>query len=137
MTYYFFDTSAFIAQSQVDDKYHKQALKIAEKLEKEGAIGCTTDFVLSETLTFLRYNIGHRSALEFHQAIKTGSNLIVVYTIQEDFKQGMKIFEQYQDKDFSVVDCISFVIMRKRNITHAFTFNKQFEQAGFEIIKPN
>lgn len=63
MIYYFYDASAFIAQSRIDDEHHQQALKIADKLDKENAVGYTTDFVLAEVLTFLRYKAGHQASL--------------------------------------------------------------------------
>jgi len=136
MRRHFVDSSAFIAQSRVNDQYHKEALAISQKLQKEHAIGITTDFVLSETLTFLRRKTGHHAALKFYEAIKDALDLIIVHTNQKDFERAMEIFKQYHDKEFSVVDCMSFAIMEKQNLTQAFTFDKHFEQAGFEIIKP-
>jgi uncharacterized protein len=45
--------------------------------------------------------------------------------------EGWQYFQQHQDKDYSLTDCISFIVMRKQGITTAFTFDRHFEQAGF------
>ncbi|MDZ7700528.1 MAG: hypothetical protein U5R49_27570 [Deltaproteobacteria bacterium] len=36
-------------------------------------------------------------------------------------------------KDLSLVDCMSFEIMEAREITEAFTFDRHFEEQGFTI----
>ncbi len=38
---------------------------------------------------------------------------------------------QHTDKDWTLTDCISFVIMRERNVAEALTGDHHFEQAGF------
>jgi len=47
----------------------------------------------------------------------------------------MEIFKQYQDKDFSFVDCMSFAIMNQQNLSQAFTFDQHFAPAGFEMVE--
>jgi len=44
------------------------------------------------------------------------------------------IYKSYQDKSWSIVDCISFVVMRDMEIINALTFDRHFEQAGFHIL---
>ena len=50
------------------------------------------------------------------------------------FKRGVDLFEQRQDKEWSLTDCLSFVVMRDKGITEALTGDKHFEQAGFVAI---
>lgn len=132
---YFIDASAFIAQSRSDDQYHKEASIISHKLKAERLNGVSTDYVLAETLTALRRRIGYQNAIKFYETIKRAAHLTVIYTKAKDFEQAFQIFKKYHDKDFSFVDCVSFAIMQHYKITQAFTFDKHFKQAGFEIIK--
>jgi len=44
------------------------------------------------------------------------------------------MYKSYQDKSWSIVDCISFVVMRDMEIINALTFDRHFEQAGFHIL---
>jgi len=134
MKRHFIDSSAFIGQTCASDQYHKAARKISKRLRKEHSIGVTTDYVLSETLTFLSLRVGHYAAIKFFEAIQATVNLIIVYTTKKDFERAMEIFKQYQDKDFSFVDCMSFAIMNQQNLSQAFTFDQNFAQAGFEKV---
>ena len=134
MKRHFIDSSAFIGQTCRDDQYHRQARKISKRLKKN-SIGVTTDYVLSETLTFLSLRVGHYAAIKFYETIHEVANLIIVYTTKKDFHQAMEIFKQYQDKDFSFVDCMSFAIMNQQNLFQAFTFDQHFAQAGFEKVE--
>jgi len=44
------------------------------------------------------------------------------------------LFAQRQDKDWSLTDCLSFVVMQDEGITQALTGDKHFEQAGFTAL---
>ena len=48
-----------------------------------------------------------------------------------DDGEAWQLFTQRQDKDWSLVDCSSFVIMKNRHISEALTTDHNFEQAGF------
>lgn len=135
MKQHFIDTSGFAAEILVDDKYHEQALVIAEELQRQNSHPTTTDYVLSETLTLLKARSGHQAALQFAELINRDSDLTIVYTNHKGFENALRIFKTYQDKKFSFVDCLSFSVMQKYQLTHAFTFDKHFAQAGFEILK--
>jgi predicted nucleic acid-binding protein len=49
-------------------------------------------------------------------------------------QQAWEYFKQHQDKEWSLVDCVSFVLMRQRGITEALTTDHHFEQAGFVCL---
>jgi predicted nucleic acid-binding protein len=44
------------------------------------------------------------------------------------------LFLSRPDKEWSLTDCISFVVMEKRDIRQAFTADKHFAKAGFEAM---
>ena len=50
------------------------------------------------------------------------------------FQRGVELFEQRRDKDWSLTDCLSFVVMQDEGITQALTGDKHFEQAGFTAL---
>ena len=47
------------------------------------------------------------------------------------FEQGIELFADRPDKEWSLTDCISFLVMRKEQVTEAPTADHHFEQAGF------
>jgi predicted nucleic acid-binding protein len=60
----FVDTSAWIAVIDKADQYHLKASEYFKQKTKEGTRWITSDYILDETITRLRYNVGHRKAVE-------------------------------------------------------------------------
>jgi predicted nucleic acid-binding protein len=46
-------------------------------------------------------------------------------------QRGFDLFSQRPDKEWSLTDCISFVVMQDYGVTDALTSDGDFEQAGF------
>lgn len=95
----------------------------------------TTSYVLDEIVTFFN-RIGH------HPKTVTVGNMLLhspsVWLIHVDealFYEGWAYFQQHEDKDYSLTDCISFVVMRNLGIATAYTFDHHFVQAGF-LVEP-
>ncbi|MEE9164994.1 MAG: PIN domain-containing protein [Nitrospinota bacterium] len=94
----------------------------------------TTNYTFSETLTLIRYRLGHNAAITFGKKLKN-SNSVALYRVTEDEeKKAWLLFEKYSDKKFSFLDCISFAVMENLKIKEAFTFDKHFKQIGFRIL---
>jgi uncharacterized protein len=53
---------------------------------------------------------------------------------QELFDQGVELYAARTDKQWSLTDCISFVVMRQYRVTEALTGDRHFEQAGFTAM---
>ncbi|MEK6284465.1 MAG: hypothetical protein AABO57_01835 [Acidobacteriota bacterium] len=50
------------------------------------------------------------------------------------FEKGFETYQKYDDKDWGLVDCISFVVMWEAGVVEALTFDSDFKQAGFTIL---
>ena len=132
--YYFIDASAFIALIYEKDGHHQESIRITKKLSKQDRIGITTDFSLSEAYTVIKLRDGHETAALFDKFISDRKGIVIIEGAKF-FEQARKAFLAAKEKKYSFIDCLSFVIMKKKKITHAFTFDKHFEQAGFKIMK--
>lgn len=134
----FVDTGGWIAITVVRDQFHKQAASYYRKLSKKEIPLVTSNYVLAETYTRIRYDDGHPKALQFHsliiQAIKLG-RLHLEWVTPTIHQEAWRIFEHYQDQVFSFVDCTSFVIARKVRAKEIFGFDQNFNTVGF-ILKP-
>jgi hypothetical protein len=62
------------------------------------------------------------------------SGVEIVAVRDEHFQQGCDLYARRKDKDWSLTDCISFVIMREYGIDSALTSDEDFEQAGFKRL---
>lgn len=127
----FLDTSYLLALEIENDQNHKIATQHWQRISALLPPLVTTSFILDETVTFFNSRGYHA------QAIRVGNNLLnspSVQFIHVDAAllfEGWSYFQSHDDKDYSLTDCISFVLMRKLGITTAFTFDRHFEQAGF------
>ena len=52
----------------------------------------------------------------------------------ELFDRGCELYTSRSDKEWSLTDCISFVVMKERGLTDALTPDRHFEQAGFKVL---
>jgi uncharacterized protein len=50
------------------------------------------------------------------------------------FEKALEIYEKFNDKTWGLVDCISFVAMKERGLTNVLTFDRDFTEAGFDVI---
>jgi predicted nucleic acid-binding protein len=58
----------------------------------------------------------------------------VVNISSQLFYQGLTLYESRLDKNWGLVDCISFVVMEQQNLTDALTSDRHFIQAGFQAL---
>jgi len=133
----FIDTSAFIAVANGRDAHHKEAVDFLEEVQAgrtEFRRLLTTDYIIDETLTNIRFKVGHRQAVEWGRAI-FGSH--AVEKVQVDNKllsRAFEIFEKYRDKRLSFTDCTSFAVMEGMGIKKAFAFDNHFLALGFGMV---
>jgi len=126
----FLDTT-FLALADEDDKYHSAATPAYTELLQAKAQLLTSNFVLSETYTLIRFKVGHPAAVEFMKSF--GQTGIKILRVSEAIEQTAKtIFVRYDDKDFSFVDCTSFALMDHHRLDHAFAFDSHFRQYRFK-----
>ena len=66
--------------------------------------------------------------------IEKSENWTVITIDDKLMKKGVSKFKQMNDKDWSLVDCISMIISKDFDIANIFTNDHHFEQAGFKIL---
>lgn len=124
----FIDTVYVVALISPRDQFHEQAIEIANQLT--GYPLLVTDAVLLEVGNALARS--HKlEAVSVIEQFLAFEEVEVVHLTPQLFRQALAMYKTYQDKAWSLVDCISFVVMRQAGITSALTFDHHFEQAGF------
>lgn len=66
--------------------------------------------------------------------LQTDTQVTIVPADQGLMDRGLALYVSRPDKDWSLTDCISFVVMQERSITDALTADHHFEQAGFVAL---
>lgn len=127
----FADTSYYVALLNPADEFHAFALKHGGGSHERVVV---TEFVLIELANSLS-RVGKReSVVAMLQALRTATTITVVAASHELFERGLALFQSRPDKDWSLTDCISFVVMEQHGLTDALTADRHFEQAGFKAL---
>ena len=130
----FLDTSYAIALSIVDDEFHGIAVKIADKIEAENISLITTQAILLEIGNSLSKKSLRQGAISLLESIQNDDSIIVVPLLPELYTNAFKLFRNRDDKEWGLVDCISFVVMEEYNVSDALTTDTHFKQAGFRAL---
>jgi predicted nucleic acid-binding protein len=117
----FVDTSIWYAAADSSDASNTRAKAIL----KAGEPLLTTDHVLVETWTLLRYRIQRNAAERFWEGIRSGVAVIEPVGIA-DLEAAWQIGLSYQDQDFSIVDRTSFAVMRRLGIERVASLDDHF-----------
>lgn len=133
----FVDTSAWVALFDRSDKYHFPATSAFRLKQGHSAQLLTTDYVLDETLTHLRYACGHQVAVNCGKWLLESPHIEIVRIDQFYWEDGWRIFRQFKDKAWAFTDCVSFCVMWQLELREAFTFDHHFAQAGFVLWPEN
>jgi predicted nucleic acid-binding protein len=132
----FTDSSAFYALTDRDDANHEAALAIARELGRQRWILYTTNVVLIEQHALHLSRLGRAIALQALLLIDR-SDIRIVRVTAEDELAAREILTRYTDKDWSLADATSFVVMERLGIRYAFTFDSDFAQYGFTVLAPD
>jgi hypothetical protein len=126
----FADTSFYLALLRGDDPVHSRAL--AESRAGHSII--TTEFILLELGNACARATDHADFLALVAGLRASPRATIVPLGSQLLEQGMQLMGERQDKDWSLTDCVSFVVMREHGIHGVLTTDKHFEQAGFTTL---
>ncbi len=130
----FVDTAGWMACADAADPAHGRATAARDRwLERKGVL-VTTDYVIDETLTLIRFRLGLRAAEAWWKQIEGSARLQWEPITPERAENARALFFRYADKDFSYTDCTSFVVMQQLKLKQALTTDRHFKQIGFQIV---
>jgi len=128
----FIDTGGFIALIHKKDPRHEIAIYYySSAIEKSHLF--TTNMVISETYTWLRYHTSHYIAVKFLDILEKSIANNELKVVQIDViteEKAKQILRKYSDQDFSYVDATSFVVMDLLNIDNVFGFDSHYHIFG-------
>ena len=130
----FADTGYWVALLNPRDELHNKATELSKTLNPVHIV--TSEMVLIEVLNDFskRGDYLRQAATELIDRIQENPNITLVSQTSEQFRQGLELYKNRLDKNWSLTDCVSFKIMEKMSIYEALAYDKHFEQAGFRTL---
>jgi predicted nucleic acid-binding protein len=127
----FIDTGYLLALELKSDQNHLAAKRHWQRAVAALPQLVTTSYVLNEVVTYLNSRNQHIKAVQVGNNLLRSPSVQLIHVNEALFYEGWSYFQKYQDKRYSLTDCISFVIMNHAGISMAFAFDQHFVQAGF------
>ena len=127
----FTDTSGLYAVAAQENQRHKPALRLLESAT--GLV--TTRFVVLETVSLITKRRSAPDAKRWYGQFLASRSLTIREHEPKLFREAEEFWRTYDDKDWDLIDCYSFMVMRRERLTTALTFDGHFRQAGFLIIE--
>lgn len=127
----FVDTLFVVALVNQRDSYHAQATTLADQFDGQPLL--TTDAVLLEIGNALARNF-KAQAIEIIDDFLSSREVEIIRLTAALFDRAYALYKQYQDKEWGLLDCVSFVVMRDAGVQRALTFDQHFVQAGFQAL---
>ena len=130
----FADSAGFVAAFDARDGRHDRAARAWRRFAEEGVYLVTTQLVLAETVTHVRRRAGWQPSREVGEVLLMSRVVEIVGLSDEQLAAAWREFVRNPDPKLSLCDAASFVVMRERGLTAAFTFDHHFAGAGFELV---
>jgi len=130
----FADTSYWIALLNPRDELHQKAIAAAQDYPAEQIV--TSEMVLVELLNgFSDHGPRVREAVSRAvQTLRSDPRVVVIPQTGDQFDRALTRYQSTVDKNWSLTDCASFLIMEAEGIGAALTHERHFAQAGFQTL---
>ena len=127
----FADTFYYFALLSPSDVTHQRAAALTPMLQ--GRI-VTTAWIITELAAAFSAPPRRARCLDLIDHLYADPQIIIIPSAPELFDAGLALYRNRPDKEWSLTDCISFIVMEREGITEALTGDHHFEQAGFTAL---
>jgi uncharacterized protein len=131
MTAVFADSSFYLALVNVRDGLHGAAVESARSFRDKSY---TSEYVLSEVGNWLGRSGDKQVFVHLVEDLQADADTIIVPGDHSLFLSALDLYARRLDKDWSFIDCSSFVLMNNLGLTDALTADHHFAQAGFRTL---
>jgi uncharacterized protein len=128
----FIDTSAFYALCSSSDHDHISAAECFENIVSARGILFTSNYVLLETLSLIQRRHGFEKAGEFLKILE--NNIEILWVGKEQHLKASRYWQAKGERNLSLVDCASFILMKEEGIEETFCFDDHFAKEGFTAL---
>ena len=113
-------------------------MAIYRRLKRQKERLLTTDYLVDETVTRLRYDLSYSAAVKFLDFIERAEETGVLTVVEIDrtlFQEAKRLFRQYNSAKLSFTDCTSFAVCQRYKISEAFAFDQHFTMMGMTLLR--
>ncbi len=132
----FVDTSFFFPLLSAYDRDHERVRAVFESLRgrRLSDLLLTTNHVVWETITLARTRGDHALAVQVGEYLYGQKLARIHWTTPDEERAAFAYFTNYRDKDYSFIDCLSFVVMGAFGINEAWAVDSDF--AHRFVVRP-
>lgn len=126
----FLDTSAIYALADANDPNHARAVDLFDDALKERVL--VHSYVIVESVALLQNRLGLPVALQF---LRDSEAFTVHWVASADHRRAVRLLGERGRRGLSLVDCVSFLVMRRHSLAEALAFDPDFEMEGFQLYQ--
>ena len=124
----FLDTSAIFALADKNDLNHEPAVDLFGRAIAGGEGFLVHNYILIESAALLQRRLNFDSAVRL---LRDADAFEVHWVTSSDHLQAVNLLEERHRRHLSLVDCMSFVVMRERDTPRYLAFDDDFTREGF------
>ena len=124
----FLDTSGVYALADVDDDNHERAVRALDIALRNGEELLAHSYILVESAALLHKRLGLKSALEF---LRDAQSFRITWVSPELHHEAVAVLEKSRRSKISLVDAVSFLVMREEKAEQYLGFDRHFADQGF------
>jgi uncharacterized protein len=127
----FADTFFFLALLDSREASHSAAIQYSTDPQLRIV---TSEWVLTEFGNAYSDPRDRPDFVSLYRTLTKHPRVKIVPADSQLFQRAINLFADRPDKAWSLVDCLSFLIMRDEGLTDSLTGDHHFEQAGFTAL---
>lgn len=133
MSKLFVDTSGWGNLVDRSQPFHSLAATLYRLARQQNHKIITTNYIMAELVALLTspLRLTRPQIITFVESLRQSPYIEILHIDAETDTKAWQLLSSREDKNWSLVDCSSFVVMPQKNITEALTNDYHFEQAGF------
>lgn len=124
----FVDTSFFFPLLSARDRDHQRVREVFEGFKGQRLVEqlVTTNHVIAETITLARVRVDHALAVQVGELLYAEKIARIHWATPDEEKAAFAYLAKHDDKEYSSVDCLSFVVMEGLGMREALAVDSDF-----------
>ena len=130
----FLDTSALFSTGHPGSTHHAVCRDAYRRLLEDRKALVTTEFVVAEVHALATARVGPHRAMRLLEGVTRAGRIDIVPVDAALRGAAIEFLRSRPGRPYSLADAVSFVVMRDRGATWAFTLDADFRAEGFSLI---